>query len=242
MPTDSVPMSPVSPQTVAFDDIASVPMSPNRVRDENSQDVPDEGTVFEVSPDTSGFLMRPSGAGVQTPVDSVPFPQAANTFSDPVLGDPIAFAQCALIPGSDTPMTLPVYTMPSGLSLMPGQSSVQTVLASAVPSRPAGWSSGMPQTVDVSLEGPFDAYSSPMDTVDSPLVTTGLPGCPYQITSYTGPAVADTNPAFGMQLHHPRFLARSRVENHRLAANISKVSSIRGNGYASLTVAKFNRQ
>ena len=27
----------------------------------------------------------------------------------------------------------------------------------------------------------------------------------YRITSYTGPAVADTNPAFGMQLHHPRF-------------------------------------
>ena len=33
-----------------------------------------------------------------------------------------------------------------------------------------------------------------------------MPGCPYWITSYTGPAVADTNPAFGMQFHHPRFL------------------------------------
>ena len=67
MPTDSVPMSPDSPQTVAFNDMAglSVPMSPNRVREENSQDVPDEGTVFEVSPDTSGFCMRPSGAGMQ---------------------------------------------------------------------------------------------------------------------------------------------------------------------------------
>ena len=54
--------------------------------------------------------------------------------------------------------------------------------------------------------GPFDAYMSPMDTGDSPLVATGLPGCTYRITSYTGPAVADTNPAFGMQLHHPRFL------------------------------------
>ena len=45
-----------------------------------------------------------------------------------------------------------------------------------------------------------------MDTGDSPLVATGLPGCPYRITSYTGPAVVDTNPAYGMQLHHPRFL------------------------------------
>ena len=45
-----------------------------------------------------------------------------------------------------------------------------------------------------------------METGDSPLVTTGLPGCPYRITSYTGPTVADTNTAFGMQLHHPQFL------------------------------------
>ena len=36
--------------------------------------------------------------------------------------------------------------------------------------------------------------------------TTGLPGCPYRITSYNGPAVADFNPAFGLQLHHARFL------------------------------------
>ena len=65
----------------------------------------------------------------------------------------------------------------------------------------------MPRTChDVSREGPFDAYCTPMDIGDSPLVATGLPGCSYRITSYTGPAVADTNPAYGMQLHHPRFL------------------------------------
>ena len=129
-----------------------------------------------------------------------------DAFTDPVLGDPIAFAQCALIPGSDSPLTLPVYTMPSGLAYMPGQSSVQTVLASAASPRPEGWSSDTPRITDISREGPFDAHTSPMDMEDSPLVTTGLPGCPYRITSYTGPAVADTNPAFGLQLHHPRFL------------------------------------
>ena len=37
-------------------------------------------------------------------------------------------------------------------------------------------------------------------------MATGLPGCPYRITSYTGPAVADTNLAFGIQLNHPRVL------------------------------------
>ena len=50
-------------------------------------------------------------------------------FCDPVLGDPIAFAQCTPVSGSDTPLTLPVYTMPSGLAYMPGQSSVPMVLA-----------------------------------------------------------------------------------------------------------------
>ena len=45
-----------------------------------------------------------------------------------------------------------------------------------------------------------------MDMDDSPLVTTGLPGCPYRIMSYAGPALADMNPAFGLQLNHMRFL------------------------------------
>ena len=30
--------------------------------------------------------------------------------------------------------------------------------------------------------------------------------CPYRITSYTDPTIADTDPAFGIQLHHPQFL------------------------------------
>ena len=64
----------------------------------------------------------------------------------------------------------------------------------------------MPRIHDVSREGPFDAYCSPMDTGDCPLMATCLRGCLYWIISYTGPAVADTNPAFGIQLNHPRFL------------------------------------
>ena len=74
-------------------------------------------------------------------------------------------------------MTLPGYMMLSGLLLMPGQSGVQTIRASAESSQVEGWSAGTPRTDDVSREGPFDAYMSPMDTGDSPLVATGLPGC-----------------------------------------------------------------
>ena len=65
--------STVSPESARM--LPSVPMSPNRVRVESSQDIRDEGPVFEVSPDTSGFLMRPLGAVGQAPVACFPFPQ-----------------------------------------------------------------------------------------------------------------------------------------------------------------------
>ena len=55
------------------------------------------------------------------------------------------------------------------------------------------------KTRDISREGPFHAYCSPMDTGDCPLVSTGLPGCPYRMTSYTVPAVADTGPAWFLE-------------------------------------------
>ena len=89
---------------------------------------------------------------------------------------------------------------------MPGQSSVQTVLASQMSSRPEGWSSATAQSAGMAREGPSGASAPPMDTEDSLLVTTGLPGCQYRFASYSGPAVSDMNPAFGLQLHHPRFL------------------------------------
>ena len=91
-PLDSERMSPDSPQTVAFDYMAdsSVPLSPNRVQVGKSQDVPDEGSLFHVSPVSPGFLMRLSGAVVQQPGAGVPLPQTLDAFTDPVLGDPIA--------------------------------------------------------------------------------------------------------------------------------------------------------
>ena len=111
-----------------------------------------------------------------------------------------------MIPGSDAHMTLPVYTLPSGATYMMGQSSVPTVLASRTSPRPVQWSTDTDRMDDITREGAFDAVTSLMDMEDSPLVTTGLLGCPYWITSYGGPALSDMNPAFGLQLHHPQFL------------------------------------
>ena len=106
--------------------------------------------------------------------------------------------------GVGYPLTLPVYTMPSGLAYMLGQSSVQTVLERLFDRR--GGPPIRPRLRTLLGKGPFDAFASPMDTEDSPLVTTGFPGCPYRITSYSGPAIADMNPAFGLRLHHPWLL------------------------------------
>ena len=83
-------------------------------------------------------------------------------------------------------MSLLVYSLPSGFAYMPGQSTVQTMLASGTSSRPEVGSS---------------AVAPPMDMEDSPLLETGLPGCPYRFTSYSGQPFS-----FGLQLHHPRFL------------------------------------
>ena len=89
-----------------------------------------------MSADTPGFMMWPAGVTQRLPGDALPLPLAFDYVRDPFFGKPIAFAQCAEVPGSDGPMTWPVYTMPTGASLMTGQSSIPTVLASGMSPRP----------------------------------------------------------------------------------------------------------
>ena len=64
-------MSPCSPPVVSLDQsaVSSMTISPNRVCLDTSPDLPDTEPMFEVSPDTSGFLMisDESGAAVQAP-------------------------------------------------------------------------------------------------------------------------------------------------------------------------------
>ena len=148
--------SPVSSQTLAWGDAgdSSVSLSSNRVQAGHSQDVPVEGSLFHVSPVSPGFLFRPSRAAQQLPPDGVLLPTTLNDFSYSVLGDLITFAQCEQILGSDSPMSLLVYALPSGSAYLPGQSSVPTVSASGTSSRPEVGSS---------------AVAPPMDMEDSPL-------------------------------------------------------------------------
>ena len=69
LPPRSGQLSPGSPRMVAFEDLgdSSVPLSPNRVQAGRSQEVPEDGSLFNVSPVSPGFLMRLSGAAGQHP-------------------------------------------------------------------------------------------------------------------------------------------------------------------------------
>ena len=184
----------------------SAPLSPNRVRKGHSQDMPAEGSLFAVSPDTPGYSMRPAGAGVQSAVVSEPPPPNYVGFNNPFFGTPIAFAQCQNTAGMDTTTTLPVYNIPRDCSVGVDQSSVPTIYASGVTPDSIPWSTAEDIIRDIAREGPFDPVTTPMDTEDSPLINASMPGCPFRMTSYTGPAMADADTSYGLQLHHPRFL------------------------------------
>ena len=88
-PPVSARMSLCLPPEVALIQSAdsSVAISPNRVRSDISPDLLDAEPVFEVSPDTSGFLMRPSGAAVRAPLGRSPLQPGSESDCAPVLGN-----------------------------------------------------------------------------------------------------------------------------------------------------------
>ena len=106
--------------------VLSAPMSPNRVRKGHSQDMPAEGSIFDVSPDIPGFHMRPAGGGVQ-PVDiTQPPPSNYVGFNNPFFGAPIACAQCQNTSGMDATTTVPMYNIPKDSSIGIDQSAMET--------------------------------------------------------------------------------------------------------------------
>ena len=118
-------------------------------------------------------------------------PTTLEDFDDSVLGDPITYARCEHCPGSESPVSLPVYAWPSGSTFLLDPTVFQCVLASETSSLPpAGTSAAAP----------------PIDLGDGRLLETGLPGCPYQFSESGGLPFSDENPAYGLQIHHPRFL------------------------------------
>ena len=88
---------------------SSPPFSPHCVQTGCSQDALDEDSLFNVSLLSPGLLFRPSQGGQSPPDEGVLLPTTLDDFDDSVLGDPITYAQCEHFPGSQSPVSLPVY-------------------------------------------------------------------------------------------------------------------------------------
>ena len=133
-----------------------------------------------------------SGFGQHEPLaEGVLLLTTLDDFDDSVLGDPITYARCEHFPGSESPLSLPVYAWPSDSACLLDPAVLQTVLTSGTSSQPAAGTS---------------AAAPPLDLGAGRLLESRLPSCPYRFSGSGGLPFSDGNPAYGLQLHHPRFL------------------------------------
>ena len=132
----------------------------------------------------------PRGSG-SPPAEGVLLPTTLDDFDDSVLGDPITYARCEHFPGSESPLLLPVYAWPSGSAFLLDSTIRQIVLAPVSSALPA--------------EEPSTS-APPLTSGEGRLLETRLPGCPYRFSESGELPFTDGNPAYGLQLHHPRFL------------------------------------
>ena len=79
------------------------------MREGHSQNVPGEGSLFNVSPLSPGLVVRPTREGRTASSEGVLLPTMLEDFDDSVLGDPISYARIEELPGSESPLSLPVY-------------------------------------------------------------------------------------------------------------------------------------
>ena len=73
-----------------------------------------------MSPISPGFVFRPSRGDQPPPAEGVLLPTTLDDLNDSVLGDPITYVRCEQFPGSESPLSLPVYAWPSGSCLPAG--------------------------------------------------------------------------------------------------------------------------
>ena len=127
--------SPTLPWGTAED--SSPPLSPNRMREGHCQDVPDEGSLFNVSPLSPGLVVRPTQGSGAAPSEGVILPTMLEDFDDSVLGDPISYVRFKQFPGSESPLSLPVYAWPPSSAFLMDSAVIRTVLAPGKSALPA---------------------------------------------------------------------------------------------------------
>ena len=102
-----------------------------------------------MSPLSPGLLFRPSPGGQLPLAEGVLLPMTLEDFDDSVLGDPITYARCEHFPGSESPVSLPVYVWPSGSTFLLDPTVFQTVLASETSSLPPAGTSAAAPPIDL---------------------------------------------------------------------------------------------
>ena len=183
--------SPTLPWGTAED--SSPSFSPNRVREGHSQNIPSEGSLFNVSPLSPELVARPTRKDGATQPEGVLLPTTVEDFNESVLGYPISYARIEQLPGSESPLSLPVYAWPPN-SAFRMDSVIQTVLALRKSER---------FQVETSVADP----PPPPGTAEKArMLKSGLSGCPYRFLESSELPFTDGNPAYGLQLHHRRFL------------------------------------
>ena len=160
------------------------------MREGHSQNVPGEGSLSNVSPLSPGLVVRPTREGGAAPSEGVLLPTMLEDFDDSVLGDPISYARIEQLPGSESPLSLPVYAWPPSSAFLM-DSVIRTVLAP----RKSEW-----------LAAGTSVADPPVAKGKDRLLESGLPDCPYHFLESGELPFTDGNPAYGLQLHHPRFL------------------------------------
>ena len=117
-------------------------------------------------------------------------PTLLDEFNDSVLGEPISYARLEQASGLESPPSLPVYAWPPRAT-MRMDPIIQTVLS--------------PPKRDMLPTG--TTWVVPPSVAEKARMTdSGIPGCPYRFLESDELPFIDGNPAYGLQLHHPRFL------------------------------------
>ena len=83
-------------------------------------------------------------------------------------------------------LPVPLLPLPNDFGLLPDTALGQSSVSADGPLQLEPCAPVASTARDLSREGPFDAYGTSSDTGDLPLISEGLPGCRYHMTSYVG--------------------------------------------------------
>ena len=186
----------------------SVQLSPNRVHEDFDFGTLDVFPVFTVSPGTDGYLphISPVSSRAHLAAGSL-LDEATGSYqstirspaTSPSITDHAANLQLLLEPLIPLPDAMLLHRHPALLLQL-----TQTYHDFIPPQEPVP--SVDPPPAVLSREGPFDASAEPAATSGHPLISVGLTGCHYRMTTYREDDLASVDTSFGVQVHHHRFL------------------------------------